>query len=338
MNKSIKILVIRFSSIGDIVLTTPVLRCLKQQLPNAEVHFCTKRKYEGVLSSNPYIDKFHFLDSSIVQLIEHLCAERYDYVIDLHSNLRTKLIRAFLGVRTACVDKLNWQKWLYIRFKVDLIPDKHIVSRYLDTISFLGVNDDGLGLDFFITPTDQVDTDQLPETHRSGYVAYAIGGQYATKRLPLDRMIELCEKLSFPVILLGGKEDREVGNRVVAAIGNDTVYNGCGQYSLAQSAYLIQQAIVVFSHDTALMHIAAAFKKKVYSLWGNTTPRLGMYPYRTPYVVLERMGLSCRPCSKIGSNRCPVGHFKCMNELPLTIITNDSILDISVPRMQTTEQ
>jgi ADP-heptose:LPS heptosyltransferase len=338
MNKPIKILVIRFSSIGDIVLTTPVLRCLKQQLADVELHYCTKRKYEAVLQANPYVDEFHFLDNSLLLLIEQLRAEQYDYIIDLHNNLRTTLIRTLLGVTTRCVDKLNWQKWLYVRFKLPVVPDRHIVSRYLDTISFLGVKDDGLGLDFFISPEDQVNVNQLPESHQSGFVAYAIGGQYATKRLPVYRMIELCQKVKSPVILLGGQEDRERGDCVVAAVGSDNVYNGCGQFSLGQSASLVQQARFVFSHDTALMHIAAAFRKKVYSLWGNTTPQLGMYPYRTPYVIMEKKGLPCRPCSKIGSNRCPAGDFRCMNELPIIINTNELTHELSVVNMQAAAQ
>ncbi|WP_080241243.1 glycosyltransferase family 9 protein [Spirosoma rigui] len=337
MNKPIKILVIRFSSIGDIVLTTPVLRCLKQQLVNVELHYCTKRKYETVLRQNPYIDSFHFLDSSIFQLINELRAERYDYIIDLHNNLRTTIIQAILGVKASCVNKLNWQKWLYVRFKLPVVPDQHIVSRYLRTVSFLSVKDDGLGLDYFIRPEDQISLTQLPATHRSSYVAYAIGGQYATKRLPVHKMIELCKKIDSPVILLGDQADRERGDSVVAAVGENNVFNGCGQFSLSQSASLVKQARFVFSHDTALMHIAAAFHKKIYSLWGNTTPQLGMYPYRTAYVVLEKEGLPCRPCSKIGSNRCPAGDFKCMNELPLAFTAEELMPDTTIVRMQVTE-
>lgn len=318
MNKVVKILVIRFSSIGDIVLTTPVIRCIKEQVPNAEVHFCTKNIYQNVLAGNIYIDKFHVLDSTIFALICHLQVERYDYIIDLHNNIRTNLIKTALGVRSFTVNKLNWCKWLYVRLKVNVMPNQHVVDRYLATVSPLKVNDDGLGLDFFINPDDVVDLDQLPVTHRFGYIAYAIGGQYATKRLPVSRMIELCNKLNSPVILLGNEQDRISGQRVVETVGRELVYNACGLFNLSQSASLLQQSKVVFSHDTGLMHIAAALKKKVYSIWGNTTPRLGMYPYKTRYVVLEKTGLNCRPCSKIGSNRCPTGRFECMNELAFT--------------------
>lgn len=323
MNKVVKILVIRFSSIGDIVLTTPVIRCLKQQLPHAEVHFCTKRFYKSVLAGNSYIDKFHVLDSTIYALIRRLRVEKYDYIIDLHNNIRTNLIKTALGVRSFTVDKLNWRKWLYVRLKADVMPNQHVVDRYLATVSPLKVNDDGLGLDFFINSDDVVDLDQLPTTHRFGYIAYAIGGRYATKRLPTSRMIELCRKLSSPVVLLGDEQDWISGQQVVETVGRELVYNACGLFNLNQSASLLKQARVVFSHDTGLMHIAAAVKKKVYSIWGNTTPQLGMHPYKTQYVVLEKTGLKCRPCSKIGSDRCPTGRFECMNELAFTFDVSD---------------
>ena len=312
-----KVLILRFSSIGDIVLTTPAVRCLKKQWPDAEIHFCTKRIYEPLINSNPYIDQRHFLDDSLSQLIRTLHAEHYDYIIDLHNSLRTRLIRISLGVRTYIIDKLNVRKWLYVRWKLNVMPDRHIVDRYVATLKPLGVQNDGLGLDYFIPTNDQIDRRDLPLTHQSGYVAYAIGGQHATKRLPLDRMIDLCRKINEPIILLGDSADRATGEAIRQTLGNSVIYNACGRYTINQSASLLAQAWVVFSHDTGLMHIAAALQKTVYSIWGSTTPRLGMYPYKTRYYVLEKEGLSCRPCSKIGYDRCPLHHFRCMNELPL---------------------
>ena len=323
MSKAIKILVIRFSSIGDIVLTTPVMRCLKQQIPNAEMHFCTKSAYGHIIKNNPNIDQYHLFNTDLLRLIRCLRAEKYDYIVDLHNNFRTKLIKKGLNVRSFTVNKLNLRKWLYVSFKLAVMPKQHLVDRYLTTVSLLGVKDDGLGLDFFIDNADHVDIGQLPLTHQSGYVAYVIGGQYATKRLPVSRMIELCQKIGAPVVLLGDEGDCGAGEQIVDAVGDELIYNACGKYNLCQSASLLKQSIVVFSHDTGLMHIAAALKKKVYSIWGNTTPQLGMYPYRTQYIVLEKQGLACRPCSKIGSDNCPQGHFKCMNELLFTFDRND---------------
>lgn len=310
-----KFLILRFSSIGDIVLTTPVVRCLKQQMPDAEVHFCTKKAFEGLVTNNPYIDKSYFLDDSLSQLIRQLRAEKYDYVIDLHNNLRTSIIKLRLGVRSYSFDKLNTHKWLLTRWKINTMPPIHIVDRYMETLRSFGIINDERGLDYFIPYRDQVEMEWLPTTHRPNYVAYAIGGQHNTKKLPLPRMIELCLRIDYPIVLLGGKEDAVAGNAIEQALGSKVIYNACGKYNLNQSASLLQQARVVFCHDTGLMHIAAALKKKVYSIWGNTTPLFGMYPYKTPYVVLENNSISCRPCSKIGYDRCPLHHFKCMNDL-----------------------
>ena len=327
-----KILILRFSSIGDIVLTSPVPRVLKTQLEEAEVHYCTKENFRFLVESNPYIDKVHVLEKNLPKLIEKLRAEKYDYIIDLHHNIRTLRLKLALGVRSYSFNKLNWQKWLAVNFKINRLPNRHIVDRYLDTVKPLGVKGDQLGLDYFIPEKDEVDLEWLPETHRKGYVAYAIGAQLATKKLPIQRMIELCDKINKPVILLGGKEDAKAGEEIarffektensgpyeesLEELGKRTVvFNACGKFNFNQSASLVRQAKAVFSHDTGLMHVAAAFGKTVYSIWGNTIPSFGMYPYRTRFVVFENNKIKCRPCSKIGFDRCPLGHFKCMNDI-----------------------
>ncbi|WP_161890366.1 glycosyltransferase family 9 protein [Pontibacter russatus] len=319
-----KILILRFSSIGDIVLTTPVVRCVKQQVPDAEVHYCTKLAFRGMLANNPYIDKVHVLQDSLSELVQQLKAENFDYVIDLHNNLRTRVIKARLGKPGRSFNKLNYEKWLMVNFKLNRLPDVHIVNRYLDAAAALDVQDDGKGLDYFIPPQDEVDIQTLPAPFQQGYVAFAIGAQHYTKRLPTVRIIELCGRLQQPVVLLGGKEDAATGEEIAAYFEQrsannaqrTTIYNACGKYSLNGSASLVRQAAKVISHDTGLMHIAAAFQKDIISVWGNTIPEFGMYPFRTRYKVLEVQGLSCRPCSKIGYSKCPKGHFKCMRNIP----------------------
>lgn len=211
--KTTKFLILRFSSIGDIVLTTPVIRCIKQQYPNAEVHFCTKSKFRYLLEENPYVDKLWCLDNSLTDLIKDLRQEHFSYVIDLHKNLRTLLIKAALGVKSYSFPKLNTPKWLLTTFKIDLMPPLHIVDRYMATVASLGVTNDGVGLDYFIPYRDEVERDWIPLTHRAGYVAYAIGGQHATKRLPVERMVELGRKINFPTILLGGRRILKPGSR-----------------------------------------------------------------------------------------------------------------------------
>ncbi len=318
-----KILVLRFSSIGDIVLTTPVVRALKQQLPGAQIHYATKYNFRSLVESNPHIDRVHYLRENLGELIKELQAEKFDYIVDLHRSLRTNYIKLKLGVPGKSFNKLNFRKWLLVRFKVNKLPAVHIVDRYLAAAADLGIRNDEQGLDYFIPTTDEVALTSLPLTHQHGYYAFAIGAQHYTKRLPTERIIELCVKINAPIILLGGKEDQAVAaeitnffqNRAITNEQRTTIYNACGQYNLNQSASLVKQARAVFSHDTGLMHIAAAFKKKIYSIWGNTVPEFGMYPYKTEFEVWERPHLYCRPCSKIGYRQCPQGHFKCMREI-----------------------
>jgi heptosyltransferase-2 len=309
-----KFLLLRFSSIGDIVLTSPVVRCLKEQVPGAEVHFATKAEYRWLLEPNPHVDRVFLLENRLGDLADQLRAERYDAVIDLHNNLRTRRLGWLLGnVPTVRFEKLNWEKWLLVNLKINRLPPVHIVDRYLDTVRQFGVVNDGRGLEYFIPPDAEVPLQSLPETHRNGYVAFAIGGQHATKKLPLARMVELCRFLNRPVVLLGGPEDADNGRHVAEAV--PLAHNACGALTFHQSASLVRQAEVVYSHDTGLMHVAAAFRKPVVSLWGNTVPAFGMYPSGTDFRVWEVNDLPCRPCSKIGYRRCPRGHFRCMNDI-----------------------
>ena len=340
-----KILILRFSSIGDIVLTTPVIRAVKQQVAGAVVHFATKPAFRGIVANNPHVDRVHCLSGSLGELVAELRAEQFDFIIDLHNNLRTGLIKARLGVKSSSFDKLNARKWLLVNWKIDTLPRVHIVDRYLAAAAPLGVINDKQGLDYFIPGADEVDVaEALPPAFQRGYVAFAIGAQHATKRLPVERIIELCGLLRQPVVLLGGPTDETTGHIIELAFdagaatspvpvpripdspyyfppspnssaSKTIIYNACGKFNLNQSASLVRQAQLVVSHDTGLMHVAAAFGKPIISVWGNTVPAFGMYPYRTEFRVLEVEGLSCRPCSKIGFAACPKGHFKCMRDI-----------------------
>ena len=325
-----KILIIRFSSIGDIVLTTPVIRCIKTHFPNAAIHYATKSQYVSLLEANPYIDKIHaFEDKKLPDLLERLDAEKFDLIIDLHHNLRTFLIKTNLGIEHRSFNKLNFKKWLMVKFKINKLPAKHIVDRYLETTKDFGVTNDGNGLDYFIPSQAHVDITTLPENFHRGYIAFVIGAMHNTKKLPLNKAIELCNQLKYPIILIGGKEDAAMGESIVTQSSNN-MYNACGKYTLNQSASILQQAQKVIAHDTGMMHIAAALKKDIISIWGNTVPEFGMYPYfgntnslqaqRASHKILEVNGLSCRPCSKIGFAVCPKGHFKCMQLQDFSLI------------------
>jgi ADP-heptose:LPS heptosyltransferase len=311
-----KFLIIRFSSIGDIVLTTPVIRCLKQQVPGAEVHFLTKENYRGIVSSNPYVDKVQLLGGSWELMIHQLQHEDYDYIIDLHHNLRTlRIKKALKGSKHFSFTKLNIEKWLLTALKINRLPAVHIVDRYLDTLKNFNVVNDGKGLDYFFPEQQGVKITDLPISHIHGYVGVVIGAALNTKKLPVHKLKELCAAIKFPVVLLGGPEDREAGEQI-ASEDPIRIYNSCGKFSLNESADLVQNAKLIVTHDTGLMHIAAAYQKPMISVWGNTVPEFGMGPYYGTAIVkneiAEIKNLSCRPCSKIGYNKCPKGHFKCM--------------------------
>ncbi len=310
-----KILLIRFSSIGDIVLTTPVARCLKQQL-GAEVHFLTKQAFSSLISPNPNIDKVFSFEKELNQVLSDLKAEKYDHVIDLHNNLRSMRVKLALGRPASSFNKLNFEKWLLVNLGINFLPDIHIVQRYLAAAKHLGIEYDGQGLDHFIPASEVIDVQQLSTPLLKGkFIAFVVGATHATKRMPVEKMLEVCQNLQQPIAVLGGKAENIAG-QYLADNGGGNVVNLCGQLSIHQSASVIEQSAAVLTHDTGLMHIAAALKKPVVSVWGSTVPQFGMYPLYPDgtdlNTTMEVKYLKCRPCSKIGHNACPKGHFRCM--------------------------
>ena len=309
-----KILVIRFSSIGDIVLCSPVVRLLKQQDPENVVHFATKQTYASLLAHNPYIDALQLLGDNESGFIRQLQSEQYDLIIDLHHNLRTLKIKWALGVKAFAFNKLNVEKWLMVQFKINRLPKLHIVDRYIETLKTLGIQNDGQGLDFFIDPSTEITQLNLPNS----YTVYALGGQHTTKQLPLNKQIEWLDTHQEHIVLIGGKEDKAAAEALCHAMpSRKNIINLCGQISIHQSALLMQNARLILTHDTGMMHIAAALKQPIHSVWGNTIPEFGMCPYypvnsSTENKLFEVKALSCRPCSKLGHSKCPKGHFKCM--------------------------
>jgi ADP-heptose:LPS heptosyltransferase len=215
------------------------------------------------------------------------------------------------------------------------MPDIHIVDRYMETVNSFGVKNDEAGLDFFIPETDKVKESDIPTSHLAGYIGIVIGAALNTKKLPVHKLQELCRGIDHPVMLLGGKEDRINGD-LIAAIDPHKIYNACGKFNLNESADLTRRAKLIVSHDTGLMHIASAFRKQIISVWGNTVPDFGMYPYygkkfldnyrntgkddSGPFDIVEVEGLGCRPCSKIGYAKCPRGHFKCMEHIDIALL------------------
>ena len=320
-NRSVKkILIIRFSSIGDIVLTTPVVRCVKNKYKDCQVHFLTKQENISVLENNPYIDKIHIYNKNmgIYTLIKDIKKENFDFVVDLHKNLRSKRILLALRKPYGTFNKLNLKKWWYVRTKHNVMPDIHIADRYFEAVKRMEVANDKQGLDFFLQEEDYISPDALPLSFQDGYIAIAVGAKHITKQIPTDIIIAICEKLEGNILLLGDINDKIKANKIENAVGA-RVFNGCGAYSLTQTAALIDTSQGIITADTGLMHIAAARKKNIISVWGNTVPEFGMYPYLPEDCtcenhIFEIKDLKCRPCSKLGYKKCPHIHFKCMKQ------------------------
>ncbi len=317
-----KILIIRLSSFGDVVLTTPVIRCLKNQYPGGvEIHFLVKRKFYDVIKANPHISKFHILEKEFGEVIKELKNENFDFIIDLHNNIRSLFVKYMLWIKSYSLNKINIRKWLLVNLKINFLPATHIVDRCFKTVEPLGIENDGLGLDYFIPREDEIEISAFPHAFQNGFIVFAIGGNYNTKKLPVQKISSICQKIKRPIILLGGKEDFENGEMIYAE-NKDHCFNMCGKLNINQSASVIRQSKKVITHDTGMMHIAAAFKKEIISVWGNTIPEFGMYPYfgdlfsGSKGKIFQVQNLSCRPCSKLGFKSCPKGHFNCMNKHP----------------------
>jgi ADP-heptose:LPS heptosyltransferase len=315
-----KILVIRFSSMGDIIYTTPVVRCLKKQLPGAEVHFLTKPAFKYIYDNNPYVDKLLLLKQTLGETIKDIKAEQYDYIIDLHNNLRTALIKLNVRAKSSTYKKQRLRKWLSLKFNLKLVPPVHLVERYMQTVAFLGVKNDNAPIDYYIKADYQLNK-LLPPSHQNNYVTFIIGATHFTKRMPNYKIINICNGLNLPVVLLGGNDVKANGDEIASKSAN--VYNACGITTLDESVFLVSKATSVIGFDTGLTHIAEAFDKPIASIWGGTVPELlGVQPYMVKDVLIAGIDLPCRPCSKFGLEKCPLGHFKCMNDMPENAIVD----------------
>lgn len=317
-----KVLIIRFSSIGDIVLTTPIIRALKEQKPSVEIHFVTKEAHSVVLENHPGIDRLILLKNALKDVIHDIRNENYDLIIDLHKNWRSLRIKAALKIPSISFQKLNFQKWWMVHFKKNRLPSVHIVDRYFKGLAKYGVVNDKLGLDYYSGLENENDIPFLKHETDS-YAALVLGGTYFTKKIPEIKLIEIIGHLQIPVLLLGGKDEISLAEQLEDEFPQKA-FSLVGKSRLNESAEIIRRSRFVITGDTGLMHIAAAYQKKIYSIWGNTIPEFGMYPYlplKAPKAeVLEVKGLSCRPCSKLGFHHCPEKHFDCMMKQDVSLI------------------
>lgn len=312
-----KILIIRLSSIGDIILTSPIIRCVKQQ-KNVEIHFLVKSEYSILLQSNPHIEKVFCLKGNLNKLTSDLQKEHYDLIFDLHNNIRSSWIKLHLALPSYTINKKNWQKYMLIYFNWNFL-NNHVVDRYFEVVKKINISNDGNGLEYFFHKNTKVNFDV-----KQVFIAWSIGGSSSNKKLSKKQIIDVCKKMSYPVVLLGGSFEKSLGDNIIQELNNEKIYNFCGSISLDQSAYLISHSALVLSNDTGLMHVAAAFKKPIISFWGCTKPSQGFEPYMgvdgSKQLITPR---SKRPCSKYGKS-CRFPGQGCVKEISSQIIL-DSI-------------
>ncbi|TCD47695.1 glycosyltransferase family 9 protein [Chlorobium sp. N1] len=311
------ILVVRLSSIGDIILTTPVVRRLRSRWPEARIDFCTRESFQPLLADSPYI--------SALYTPETLPAgSSYDLVADLQNNGRSRrLLKDVEAGRLVRYRKGNWKKWLLVHLKLDLYGEApSVVDRYQASLSEFGVADDDTGCELFVPESDRAYAESvLPGGTR--VLAVCFGARHFTKRWPPERFAEAIRSVlgAFPslrVVLLGGEEDAPHAMEIMQRLGEvppGSVENLAGRCTLMQTAALLRRSSAVLTNDTGLMHMASAFGLRLFVLFGSSSEAFGFLPYRSTYELFEVRGLRCRPCSHIGRDRCPKGHFRCMREI-----------------------
>jgi heptosyltransferase-2 len=304
-----KILIIRLSSLGDIILTTPLVRTLKERYPRAEIHFLLKKQYAETYMRNPHIAKLLYYEDT-KEFTDNLRKENYDLVVDLHGVLRSRKLVSKLGKPYVRLKKNSVKKFILVRYKINLLKDAGpIPERYAETIP--GFKLDAKGLEIF---PDATITSPLPAG--KDYICFAPGSRWFTKMWPLEYYIELGRNLTsagYTIVLLGGASDKEICAKIAAEVKGSIDLSGADDLSgMAANMKMCRAAVC---NDSGLMHLACAANIPTLVFFGSTVKEFGFAPYKNKSIVLEDNALQCRPCSHIGRNKCPLGHFKCMRNL-----------------------
>jgi heptosyltransferase-2 len=308
-----RILIIRLSSLGDILLTTPLIRAIKTQFPKIKIDFLTRTEYQDTIKLNPYLEKIHLYqreENSNQLLILELQKNKYDLVLDLQNNLRSKRVVSSLKIPVQKFGKRNLSKFLLVNFKINTLKEApQIPIRYSYTIKNLRLDEQGLDLITDKSPSSAIiEKDKL--------IGFCPGARHFTKRWPEEYFIELGNKLSqngFTVVLFGGRIDKDncsqLANNIPASI------NLSNDDDLLQTVADMKFCRTVVCNDSGLMHTASAVGTKVIAILGSTVKEFGFAPYNCSNLILENNSLTCRPCSHIGKSDCPKKHFECMKSI-----------------------
>ena len=326
-----KILIIRLSSIGDIVLSTPLIRVLRNKFPNSQIDFIIKKEFSELLKYNPNLTNLIEFNTEngfkeLLRLKRQILKENYDLIIDIHNNLRSIFLRMFTGAHVVRINKRVFKRFLLVKFKINLYKNAiHVVDRYIETLSNFSIKNDNQGLEIFV-PEDTIEIakNKINFSDKNLYIAIAPSAKHETKRWLPERFAQLgdklAEKFKAKIILLGGKEDED-RCRFVEEMMVSKPINLCGKTTLLESAAVLSMCKLLVTNDSGLMHIGSAMKTKIVAIFGSTVKEFGFSPYAVENIVIEK-NIPCRPCSHIGRNKCPEGHFKCMRDIQVEDVFN----------------
>ncbi|NOY76435.1 MAG: lipopolysaccharide heptosyltransferase II [Calditrichaeota bacterium] len=318
-----KILLIRFSAIGDVVLATPAIRMLRARHPTAQIDMVVKPELEDLIKTNPHLDTLFTLPHpfswrELLALAKRLRAVRYDWVIDWQKHTKSYVLSWLVGGKIRRYPKYSVQRFFLVYFKKNYYRKVAPVPlRYLSALKSLGVEDDGRGAELFIPEEVEENLKRAWNLENGAYWVLAPGGGRATKRWPAAYFKRLADQmrktLQINLVVIGGKDDVPLCRHILEGdSGRDQ--NLCGKTSLQETAAVLKNAIGLVTNDTGVMHMASAFSKPVVALFGPTVKEFGFFPFRTPHAVLEK-DLECRPCSFHGTDNCPLEHFQCMRTI-----------------------
>lgn len=312
-----KILVIRLSSLGDIILSFPLLKKLKQKFPESEIHYLTRKKYQEVLSLDNNTDKIIVFDDSVTAARKYIKEQNYDLIVDIHKNPKSILISAGNAKEVVRYKKENIKKYLLVKFKINLfvkvIP---VWKKYILSVKkYLAEND----FKFSISEL-KYDKTKIIEDR---YIVIAPATRHFTKTYPVDKFIEWINIFNknndFKVILAGddSENDKKICSNIEANCKN--IINMCGLLNIEQLAGVLYNSEFIICNDSAILHLSEAIGKRTFAIFGSTVKEFGFFPQLPESEVLEIKGLKCRPCTHIGRDKCPLGHFRCMREIELRI-------------------
>lgn len=321
---TLNILILRLSSIGDILLCTALIRQIRTAYPQAKIDFIIKKEFSDLLRYNPHLNNLYEVDKKegwrgLKQLRNKIKTSGYHYILDLHNNFRTNYLHGFLsGSVVKKIKKDYLKRLLLVKFKINLYDEIITIPlRYFQVAQDLEVVDDNQGLEIHWHTEDITRAkDLIVPLRDKSYFVLACGATYYSKQWPLEYFHELINKLlsthQESIVILGSKSEAE---RFQSLVVSSRVKNWAGKLSLLEAAVVIAEARAIVSNDSGLMHMATAVKTPVLALFGSTVEELGFFPFRSEHRVLQHIDLECRPCSHIGKNYCPQKHFRCMREL-----------------------